>query len=95
MKVEDGLLQREIHARVQAQQEEPVPADKPKPLLRSISTVQRMVDAERADKMEVEGGLAHTLQQIVDSTMPCPRFVKYHERHLQRHLSLLGNYPPR
>ena len=89
-------MQREIHARMQAQQAaEAAPADKPKQLLRSISTVQRMVDAQRSDEMEAEGGLAHTLQQIVDSTMPSPRFVKYHERHIQRHLSLMGNYPPR
>jgi hypothetical protein len=45
--------------------------------------------------MSEEGGLARTLQEITDVTMPAPRYAKYHERHLQRHLSLLGNYPPR
>ena len=50
---------------------------------------------QRADEMSEEGGLARTLQEITDATMPAPRYVKYHERHLQRHLSLLGNYPPR
>lgn len=96
MKVEDGLLQREIHARMQAQQvvEEPAQETRKK-LLRSMSAVHRMVDAQRSDEMDAEGGLADTLQKIVESTMPCPRFVKYHEQHLQRHLSLLGNYPPR
>ena len=51
--------------------------------------------SQRADEMSGEGGLARTLQEITDATMPAPRYVKYHERHLQRHLSLLGNYPPR
>jgi len=76
------------------QEKAPSP-DRPRPMLRSISTVQRMVDAQRADEMSGEAGLAATLQQITDATMPAPRYVKYHERHLQRHLSLLGNYPPR
>ena len=89
-------MQREIHSRMQAQQAAEAGSDSTaKPLLRSISTVHRMVDAQRADEMEAEGGLAPTLQEIVDTTMPSPRFVKYHERHLHRHLSLLGNYPPR
>ena len=45
--------------------------------------------------LQAEGGLAETLTQIVNVTQPSPRFVRYHEHHLQRHLSLLGAYPPK
>ncbi len=45
--------------------------------------------------LQAEGGLAETLTQVVNVTQPSPRFVRYHEHHLQRHLSLLGAYPPK
>lgn len=41
------------------------------------------------------GGLAYTLKAIVKATIPSPRYVRYHERHLQRFLSRLGAAPPR
>ena len=54
------------------------------------------VDATRADEQECEeGGLADTLKAIVRRTMPCPRFVRYHEAHVQRYLSRLKAFPPR
>ena len=54
------------------------------------------VDATRAEEQECEeGGLADTLKAIVRRTMPCPRFVRYHEAHVQRYLSRLKAFPPR
>ncbi len=54
------------------------------------------VDAKRAEEQECEhGGLADTLKAIVRRTMPCPRFVKYNEAHVQRYLSRLKAFPPR
>lgn len=54
------------------------------------------VDAARAEEQECEeGGLADTLKAIVRRTMPCPRFVRYHEAHVQRYLSRLKAFPPR
>lgn len=54
------------------------------------------MDAARAEEQECEeGGLADTLKAIVRRTMPCPRFVKYHEAHVQRYLSRLKAFPPR
>ena len=42
-----------------------------------------------------EGGVGDTLKAIVKRTLPCPKYARYHERHLQRFLSRLGAYPPR
>ena len=42
-----------------------------------------------------EGGVGDTLKAIVKRTLPCPKYTRYHERHLQRFLSRLGAYPPR
>lgn len=54
------------------------------------------VDAERAEEQEGEaGGLADTLKAIVSRTMPCPRYVRFHEAHVQRYLSRLKAFPPR
>lgn len=54
------------------------------------------VDAERAEEQEGEqGGLADTLKAIVQRTMPCPRYVRFHEAHVQRYLSRLKAFPPR
>lgn len=54
------------------------------------------VDAERAEEQEgEEGGLADTLKKIVQRTMPCPRYVRFHEAHVQRYLSRLKAFPPR
>ena len=54
------------------------------------------VDAERAEELEGEaGGLADTLKAIVRATMPCPRYVRFHEAHVQRYLSRLKAFPPR
>mmetsp|Transcript_3540 Transcript_3540/g.10271 ORF Transcript_3540/g.10271 Transcript_3540/m.10271 type:complete len:1007 (-) Transcript_3540:744-3764(-) len=89
IKVEEGIQQREVHTKMMEE------GGKPRHLSRTLSTVQRAVDAQRANAMEAEGGLAQTLQQIVSVTSPSPRFLKYFEQHLQRHLSLLGAYPPK
>lgn len=65
-------------------------------IVRTISTVRLAVDASRADQLEDEqGGLGDTLKVIVRRTLPCPRYLRYHEQHLQRFLSRLGAYPPR
>lgn len=54
------------------------------------------VDAERAEEQELEkGGLADTLKEIVGRTMPSPRYVRFHEAHVQRYLSRLKAFPPR
>ena len=54
------------------------------------------VDAERAEEQELEnGGLADTLKEIVGQTMPSPRYVRFHEAHVQRYLSRLKAFPPR
>lgn len=54
------------------------------------------MDAERAEEQELEkGGLADTLKVIVGHTMPCPRYVRFHEAHVQRYLSRLKAFPPR
>ena len=54
------------------------------------------VDAERCDEqLGEEGGLAHTLREIVSKTIPSPPYARYFEQHLQMYLSCLGNYPPR
>lgn len=53
------------------------------------------VDAERADEQLEEDSLAHTLKEIVKRTLPCPRYARYFEMHLQLYLSRMGNYPPR
>lgn len=54
------------------------------------------VDAERAEEQELEqGGLADTLREIVGRTMPSPRYVRFHEAHVQRYLSRLKAFPPR
>lgn len=63
---------------------------------RSRAGVRLDVDATRAEEQECEeGGLADTLKNIVRRTMPCPRFVRYHEAHVQRYLSRLKAFPPR
>ncbi|KAK9814721.1 hypothetical protein WJX72_010484 [[Myrmecia] bisecta] len=65
-------------------------------ILRTVSAVRLVVDAERSDQLHTEhDGLADTLKAIVRQTNPGPRYVKYHEHHLQRYLSSMGNYPPR
>lgn len=65
-------------------------------IVRTISTVRLAVDASRADQLEAEsGGLGDTLKAIVRRTLPCPRYLSFHEHHLQRFLSRLGAYPPR
>lgn len=89
IKVEEGIQQREVHAKMM--EEGRMEGN----LSRTLSTVTLAVDAQRADAMDGEGGLAETLRQIVAVTSPSPRFLKYFEHHLQRHLSLLGAYPPR
>ena len=89
IKVEEGIQQREVHAKMMEA------GEKEGHLGRTLSTVKLAVDAQRADAMDGEGGLAETLRQIVAVTSPSPRFLKYFEHHLQRHLSLLGAYPPR
>lgn len=89
IKVEEGIQQREVHAKMMEE------GRKEGHLSRTLSTVKLAVDAQRADAMDGEGGLAETLRQIVAVTSPSPRFLKYFEHHLQRHLSLLGAYPPR
>ena len=54
------------------------------------------VDAERAEEQELEkGGLADTLREIVERTLPSPRYVRFHEAHVQRYLSRLKAFPPR
>ena len=54
------------------------------------------VDAERAEEQELEqGGLADTLKEIVGRTIPSPRYVRFHEAHVQRYLSRLKAFPPR
>ena len=54
------------------------------------------MDAERAEEQELEkGGLADTLKEIVGRTMPSPRYVRFHEAHVQRYLSRLKAFPPR
>lgn len=68
----------------------------PHPLWRRLSGVRMDVDAERAEEQEGEaGGLADTLKGIVSRTMPCPRYVRFHEAHVQRYLSRLKAFPPR
>lgn len=47
IKVEEGVVQREIHARMEQE------TAKPKHLARSLSYVQRAVDATRSNDMEV------------------------------------------
>ena len=65
-------------------------------IVRTLSTVRLAVDASRADQLEQEqGSLGDTLKAIVKRTLPCPRYMKFHEHHLQRFLSRLGAYPPR
>ncbi|BDA46664.1 probable tetratricopeptide repeat protein 37 at C-terminar half [Coccomyxa sp. Obi] len=65
-------------------------------ITRTISGVRLDVDAERAEELEgEEGGLADTLKAIVQRTMPCPRYVRFHEAHVQRYLSRLKAFPPR
>ena len=68
-----------------------------RPLHRLVRPGVRLdVDAARAEEQECEeGGLADTLKAIVRRTMPCPRFVRYHEAHVQRYLSRLKAFPPR
>ncbi len=62
----------------------------------SVAGVRLDVDAERAEELEgEEGGLADTLKAIVQRTMPCPRYVRFHEAHVQRYLSRLKAFPPR
>lgn len=54
------------------------------------------MDAERAEEQEgEEGGLADTLKAIVLRTIPNPRYVRFHEAHVQRYLSRLKAFPPR
>ena len=49
-----------------------------------------------AEEQELEqGGLADTLKEIVGRTMPSPRYVRFHEAHVQRYLSRLKAFPPR
>ncbi|EIE19817.1 hypothetical protein COCSUDRAFT_83558 [Coccomyxa subellipsoidea C-169] len=65
-------------------------------LTRTISGVRLDVDAERAEEQEAEeGGLADTLKSIVQRTIPNPRYVRFHEAHVQRYLSRLKAFPPR
>ncbi|CAK0785762.1 hypothetical protein CVIRNUC_008973 [Coccomyxa viridis] len=65
-------------------------------MTRSISGLRLDVDAERAEEQELEqGGLADTLKEIVGRTMPSPRYVRFHEAHVQRYLSRLKAFPPR
>lgn len=47
--MEEGIVQREIHARMEAE------TSKPRHLARSLSYVQRAVDATRSNDMEVRG----------------------------------------
>ena len=47
IKVEEGIVQREIHARMEQE------TAKPRHLARSLSYVQRAVDATRSNDMEV------------------------------------------
>ena len=70
----------------------------PLPQCRSLvaAGVRLDVDAERAEEQELEkGGLADTLKEIVARTMPSPRYVRFHEAHVQRYLSRLKAFPPR
>ena len=61
-----------------------------------LAGVRLDVDAERAEEQELEkGGLADTLKEIVGRTMPSPRYVRFHEAHVQRYLSRLKAFPPR
>ncbi len=63
---------------------------------RSVSRLRLQVDAERAEaEVSSEGGYGETLRAIVALTLPCPRYSRYHEAHLQRYLSALGAHPPR
>ncbi|KAK9918866.1 hypothetical protein WJX75_007651 [Coccomyxa subellipsoidea] len=65
-------------------------------ITRTISGVRLDVDAERAEEQEgEEGGLADTLKAIVLRTIPNPRYVRFHEAHVQRYLSRLKAFPPR
>jgi len=63
---------------------------------RSVSRLRLQVDAERAEaEVSSDGGYGETLRAIVALTLPCPRYSRYHEAHLQRYLSALGAHPPR
>ena len=63
---------------------------------RSVSRLRLQVDGERAEaEVSSDGGYGETLRAIVALTLPCPRYSRYHEAHLQRYLSALGAHPPR
>ncbi|KAK9826861.1 hypothetical protein WJX81_001210 [Elliptochloris bilobata] len=90
MKLEKSKQERSVQSAMEAQERNLGR------ITRSLSGVRLDVDAARAEEQECEeGGLADTLKAIVRRTMPCPRFVKYHEAHVQRYLSRLKAFPPR
>ena len=74
----------------------PPPSASSSHVTRSVSRLRLQVDAERAElEVSTDGGYGETLRAIVALTLPCPRYSRYHEAHLQRYLSALGAHPPR